>query len=474
MCSIFNRANRVPANEDFTQSPHSRHPHVLALVAALKMHVATDRTEHTLTDKRIAKYRSVTHSLVMLPPDGSFACEQLAHLELLKDALLPCEQLTGSQSNNSSRPPKVLLCYAPEDRNMAEQICILFDQDGQLEGKTLEGPAWFDECGQLDPLHDVCVVLLSRHFVESYSCEGSFTFAADTGLRCVGVLIDKPGFQQRMWEQSDASLDLREERKWLLPEDQALLATLEAAVADSTGLDQSVAAKRSADLYKAVVSSLRRHAIRVPYYLRDILSDGIPKLPSGCEWHFFISKHEFLGKEVSQNLAYALEALGFSVWISQTQKDVDKLGMLDGIKKSMAVLLCMTTGVFQKERHWVTMELKAAIDASKPIIAFRPSKDGFDFDNKSDGHGGTLECPAECVLGVTKEFEPYARALVEATEVSGWASQQLDREAKIKHIVTKFLERDHVAQKLQETLIARLETVQPDATEDDVCAEEEV
>lgn len=54
---------------------------------------------------------------------------------------------------------------------------------------------------------------------------------------------------------------------------------------------------------------------------------------------------------------------------------VDKAGMLYGIEHSAVVLLIMTTGIFQEERHWVThVELKTAIDANTPIIAVRPSE----------------------------------------------------------------------------------------------------
>lgn len=64
---------------------------------------------------------------------------------------------------------------------------------------------------------------------------------------------------------------------------------------------------------------------------------------------------------------------------------------------------------------------------ARHFVRLLVGKDGFDFDDKDDGKGGVLDCPAECVLGVAENFQPYARALMRVN-VGGWANQEFDRE----------------------------------------------
>ena len=53
--SCFNRANRVPANENFAKDPKSGkfEYHMRTLAAAIRTHAYSDRTEHTMTLRRI-------------------------------------------------------------------------------------------------------------------------------------------------------------------------------------------------------------------------------------------------------------------------------------------------------------------------------------------------------------------------------------------------------------------------------------
>lgn len=54
--------------------------------------------------------------------------------------------------------------------------------------------------------------------------------------------------------------------------------------------------------------------LKMPSSIRDLLPNGkIPELPPGCQWHFFISKHEELAKDAAQVIAQYLESLGFKV-----------------------------------------------------------------------------------------------------------------------------------------------------------------
>ena len=150
-----------------------------------------------------------------------------------------------------------------------------------------------------------------------------------------------------------------------------------------------------------------------------------PPLPPGCKYHFYIVKHEDY-KYQAMVIAVALQEIGFSVWLSQWQgqdgRDVDEPAMQQGIRESAALLLLITPGIFEIPRRWVThTELKYAIDLrpdtcqhtapdtcthGKPIVAIKFG--GADFSHK-------LKCghPSIVCAGVSADFQPYARAMLE-------------------------------------------------------------
>ena len=114
------------------------------------------------------------------------------------------------------------------------------------------------------------------------------------------------------------------------------------------------------------------------------------------------------------------------------------------------VLVILTPGIFKRERNWVThTEVKYAIDMGKPVQLL--SK-GFDLDTKltAPGRCGHLK---ECCEGVAEDFQPYARALIRALEVGVWASQGDDRQAKLRQITRKYLQRSAAATKLAAALL---------------------
>ena len=84
----------------------------------------------------------------------------------------------------------------------------------------------------------------------------------------------------------------------------------------------------------------------LPSELLHLLPNGVPPLPEGCRWHFFISKHEKFGKLIAEVIARALQKLGFSVWLSQDFMTPDEDAMRNGIHQSAVVLLVMTSGIF--------------------------------------------------------------------------------------------------------------------------------
>lgn len=81
--------------------------------------------------------------------------------------------------------------------------------------------------------------------------------------------------------------------------------------------------------------------LKMPHYLLEYFPDGrVPDLSPGCQWHFFISKHEALGKQVAENITRALEGLGFKVWLSRDQEEVDEPG-----EDSLTALTSFSTGL---------------------------------------------------------------------------------------------------------------------------------
>jgi len=187
----------------------------------------------------------------------------------------------------------------------------------------------------------------------------------------------------------------------------------------------------------------------IPAELQSVLPNGIPPLPPGCKWHFFISKQEACGKELAEVIARTLQNVGFKVWLSQDFQTPDEDAMREGVLQSAVVLLLMTHGIFRKERDWVTrVELLSAIAAKKAIIGVNPGgTNGFDLDTKTIDPS----CPDECLAGVTDYFQPYARAITRLT-VLGWATQIDDRMSKLKQIVRQYNERDGIVIKLQDAI----------------------
>ena len=120
--------------------------------------------------------------------------------------------------------------------------------------------------------------------------------------------------------------------------------------------------------------------------------------------------------------------------------------MQKGVDKCDALVLIMTPGIFDRERHWVThTEIKYAIDSGKPIILI---DGGFKFDKQST-------CPKQhkCLkefANTSEEFQPYARAMLRALEVIPWHGDQMFRQTCLEKFEVKFEHRH--SQKLQEYL----------------------
>ena len=69
--------------------------------------------------------------------------------------------------------------------------------------------------------------------------------------------------------------------------------------------------------------------------------------------NIFISKHEKLGKDRAEVVARELRDRGYEVWLSQWQDNKDEAEMQKGVDQCDALVLIMTPGIFERERHWV-------------------------------------------------------------------------------------------------------------------------
>lgn len=116
---------------------------------------------------------------------------------------------------------------------------------------------------------------------------------------------------------------------YMVGEDAAAVNSLEAAKAAVEQQDMPRVSACLADLGQIVEMALTKKVVvgmpkhsrinaqvnlqGMPAFIRDLLPNGIPELPPDCQWHFFISKHEELAKDVAQVIAQYLESLGFKV-----------------------------------------------------------------------------------------------------------------------------------------------------------------
>ena len=208
---------------------------------------------------------------------------------------------------------------------------------------------------------------------------------------------------------------------------------------------------------------------KAPAWLNDILiqTDGhVPLLTKGNQFHFFISKQE-LHKEVAISIATALKLAGFKVWLSQFEarkgKSTDKYGMQNGVRKSEAILLIMTEGIFHRDRFWVTQtEVSYGIrERHKSLIAVTPvgKKDhGFNFDLKCHRLIGHVH-PKGCCAGVALDFQPLARAIPVAIDVASYDVSTDTRKHRhyISGIVQRYLAKDLAKEKLNREVIHQRE-----------------
>ena len=162
--------------------------------------------------------------------------------------------------------------------------------------------------------------------------------------------------------------------------------------------------------------------------------------PHGCKYHFFVSKHEKY-KFMAGDIAGALKGEGYTLWLSQWQQkkgeSVDEEEMQQGVRESAALIVLLTHEIFHRDRVWVWgKEVQYAIDLGKPIICIR--EHSFDFDSpKCTGLGEHIHLHETCA-SVMPVFQPYARAIISATECLSWSTEPHHLRASIEQIKEKY------------------------------------
>jgi hypothetical protein len=194
-----------------------------------------------------------------------------------------------------------------------------------------------------------------------------------------------------------------------------------------------------------------------------------PPLPDGCRYHFYLVKHERYKYQALAVATALRDELGFSVWLSQWEgqagRDVDEPAMQRGIRESAAILLLVTPGIFEVDRKWCThTELKYGIDLrpetcqgvapgscahGKPLVAIN-------FGVKLGEKLPACSHPSITCANVRADFQPYARAMLRALNISDWANDRFDQPAKLCKIVDRYLNRDRAAIKMQQMLADEL------------------
>lgn len=131
---------------------------------------------------------------------------------------------------------------------------------------------------------------------------------------------------------------------------------------------------------------------------------GVLSLPTGMEYHFFLSFSQATGADQMDTLCLELSVLGYrcaqrcvtnamSRIISKTRKDSmgtteqqmssgedKKQDMADDVRRSAVVILFLSRGVLQ--RRFVQLEMRRALAEKKPILLMHEDEshhDPFDF-----------------------------------------------------------------------------------------------
>jgi len=173
--SLFNRANRIPPNENFNMKGHMQQ-----LQDSLILHATADRSQQALFAKRVAKMNSLLGTLTLLPTTGSF--EPREHMQLV------CDEVSNDDRRNRSNKVHVIISHAGSALGVeaAQVIHDALSARGHVVYILAEeDPLWFARCEEAQ----VCIALLSANYLKCSTPEGQLTFAKDNGKLIVPVVI---------------------------------------------------------------------------------------------------------------------------------------------------------------------------------------------------------------------------------------------------------------------------------------------
>jgi serine/threonine protein kinase len=194
--------------------------------------------------------------------------------------------------------------------------------------------------------------------------------------------------------------------------------------------------KQIADRYSTATDMLKD--------LKPLSQQGQP-LPPGCEYHFFICKHEARAKDSTMVIYYELRARGYKVWISNEVEKPNKEEMINAVKKSAVFLIFLTHGIFT--RYWCRdVEIRTAMEERKPFILLTCKHGGHKFGDRKQ------ECSSKSTTDwfgldtvVPIEFEPVANELCTKITRLEWSLNITDRPGKLDYLEREFMGREETA-----------------------------
>ena len=222
LCSVLNRANRVPPSSDF-EAHHAMN--MTKLQEALSRLLLRGNSEQAALKRRVPKYHSLIPQAALLPVTGSFGVKGpgggsptvRANLKELIRRILPEEpsmEAAEQGAHNHHRGHSISQGDVKGPLCLTQKVNAICAIDGSAASKALardlelelrqvgvemvtpgnDDVAWWQLC-------ETCthtVVLLSGAFVASHVCEGQLTYSKDHGHTLVYVVLDDLSFTHVM------------------------------------------------------------------------------------------------------------------------------------------------------------------------------------------------------------------------------------------------------------------------------------
>ena len=207
----------------------------------------------------------------------------------------------------------------------------------------------------------------------------------------------------------------------------------------------------SDQLSAIITKALQKQASNRYPSATDMLNDLVPlskqsqPLPPGCEYHFYICKHEARAKESTMVIYYELRARGYKVWISNECKKPNEQEMIHGVKKSAVFLIFLTHGIFT--RYWCRdVEIRTAMEERKPFMLLTCTHGDHKFsDHKQECSSTSTSHWFGLDTVVPIEFEPVANQLCTKITCREWSLNVTARPAILDYLEREFMGREKTA-----------------------------